>query len=87
MVRLTVTTVGDSLGVVLPKELLAKLWVQEGDMLLALETPNGIELRPYDAEFVRQMDVAEGVMRENRDVLRWLADEMPQDCRRPDAEI
>jgi putative addiction module antidote len=73
MIRLKVTTVGNSVGVVLPKELLVKLRVQKGDTLFALETPNGVELTPYDAELERQMEVAEGVMREDRDVLRRLA--------------
>ena len=73
MIKLKVTTVGNSAGVVLPKELLAKLRVQKGDTLFALETPNGIELTRYDAEVERQLEVAEGVMREDSDVLRRLA--------------
>jgi putative addiction module antidote len=73
MTRLKVTTVGNSTGVVLPKELLAKLRVQKGDTLLALETPDGVELTPYSAELERQLEVAEGVMREDRQVLRRLA--------------
>lgn len=73
MVKLKVTTVGNSAGVVLPKELLAKLRVQKGDTLFALETPNGVELTAYDAELERQMEIAEGVMREDREVLRRLA--------------
>jgi len=67
------TTVGNSTGIVLPRELLEKLRVKKGDILHVLETPNGIELTSFDAEFARQMDVAEGVMREDRDVLRRLA--------------
>ena len=73
MVKLKVTTVGNSLGVVLPKELLAKLRVQKGDTLFALETPNGVELTAFDAELERQLDVAEGVMHDFRDALRRLA--------------
>lgn len=72
--QLKLTTVGNSVGVVLPKELLEKLRVQKGDSLQVLETPNGIELTPFDAEFDRQMDVAEKVMREDRDILRRLAE-------------
>lgn len=73
MFKLKVTTVGNSAGVVLPKELLAKLRVQKGDTLLVLETPNGVELTPYDPELERQLAIAEEVMREDRDVLRRLA--------------
>ena len=71
---LKITTVGSSAGVVLPKEILAKLRVEKGDLLYAIETPNGIELTPYDPEFAEDMAVAEKVMRENRDLLRKLAE-------------
>lgn len=70
---LRVTSVGNSAGVVLPPELLQRLHVDRGDTLYAIETPNGIELTPYDPEVARQMDAAEKVMREDRDVLRRLA--------------
>lgn len=68
------TTIGNSTGIILPRELLEKLRVQKGDTLHVLETPNGIELSSFDPEFARQMDVAERVMREDRDVLRRLAE-------------
>jgi putative addiction module antidote len=71
---LKITTVGNSAGVVLPKELLEKLRVSKGDTLHAIETPNGVELMAFDPEFARQMDIAERVMREDRDVLRRLAE-------------
>ena len=71
---LKVTTVGNSVGVVLPKELLEKLRVSKGDTLHVVETPNGVELMAFDPEFARQMDIAERVMREDRDVLRQLAE-------------
>jgi putative addiction module antidote len=71
---LKVTTVGNSTGVVLPKEMLERLRVEKGDSLYAIETPNGIELTPYDPEFAAQMDIAERVMREDRDALRKLAE-------------
>ena len=71
---LKVTTVGSSAGVVLPKDLLHRLRVDKGDVLYVLETPRGIEITPYDTEFANQMDVAERVMREDRDVLKKLAE-------------
>ncbi len=74
MVQLKLTAVGNSIGVVLPEELLAKLRVRKGDTLFALETPNGIELTRHNAEFEDQMEVAEGVMRDFRDTLRRLAE-------------
>lgn len=74
MTRLKITTIGNSVGVVLPKDVLAKLRVNKGDTLYAVETPNGIELSAYDPEFVAQMDAAELIMREDRDVLKKLAE-------------
>ncbi len=74
MTRLKVTTVGNSVGVVLPKEVLARLRVEKGDILYTTETPNGIELSPYNPTFAEQMDTAEAIVRDNRDVLKKLAD-------------
>lgn len=73
MKALKVTKVGNSIGVVLSKELLTKLRVDKGDKLYWIETPSGIELTPYDPDFARQVDIAEEVMRENRDVLKKLS--------------
>ena len=71
---LKITTVGSSAGIVLPKSILERLRVEKGDTLYAIETPNGIELTPYDPEFVEEMEIAEKVMRDNRDLLRKLAE-------------
>lgn len=73
-ITVKLTTVGNSTGIVLPKELLEKLRVQKGDTLHVLETPNGIELTSFDPEFARQMDVAESVMRKRRNLLKKLAE-------------
>jgi putative addiction module antidote len=72
--KLKITTIGNSAGVILPKELLARLRVDKGDELYALETPDGIRLTSYDPTLARQMEVAEQVMRKDRDLLRKLAD-------------
>jgi putative addiction module antidote len=74
MQKLKVTTVGNSSGVVLPKEILNRLRVTKGDHLFVLETPDGIELTPYNPQFARQMRMAEKVMRQDRDALRKLAE-------------
>jgi putative addiction module antidote len=73
MITLKLTTIGNSVGVVLPKEALARLKAAKGDTLFLLETPNGYEITPYDETFARQIRAAEGVMKEQRDVLRELA--------------
>ncbi|MEZ5424277.1 MAG: AbrB/MazE/SpoVT family DNA-binding domain-containing protein [Pyrinomonadaceae bacterium] len=72
--KLKITTVGNSVGIVLPKELLERLRVAKGDYLFASETPEGIQLRAFDDEFAEQMEIAERVMREDRDVLKRLAE-------------
>jgi len=69
-----ITTVGNSAGIVLSKETLSHLNVQKGDSLYVTKTRDGIHLVPYDQEFAAQMEAAREVMRENRDVLRKLAE-------------
>lgn len=71
--KLKITTVGNSAGVILPKELLARLRLSKGDTLYALETPDGIRLTAFDPELAQQMEVAEQVMRADRQVLHKLA--------------
>jgi putative addiction module antidote len=68
-----ITTVGNSAGITLPKEVLAKLRMGKGDYLTLVETPDGYLLTPYDSDFAKAMEAAEIVMRENRDALRELA--------------
>jgi putative addiction module antidote len=73
MSTLRLTTIGNSVGVILPKELLQKLGVQKGDTLEAIETPDGLRLTVADPEFEQHMQVARGVMKKWRNVLRELA--------------
>lgn len=73
MLKSKVTTVGSSTGVVLPKEIIAKLRVEKGDTLCFIETPNGFEITPYDPEFEQEMNAARSVMRKYRNALRELA--------------
>jgi putative addiction module antidote len=71
--KLKITSIGNSAGVILPKEVLEKLRVGKGDTLFLTETPTGFEISPLDEKIQRQMDVAERVMRENRNLLHKLA--------------
>jgi putative addiction module antidote len=73
MVKLKVTTIGSSAGIVLPKEVLARLKVSKGDSLFLTESPEGFRITPYDPEFEEQMSMARKFMRGRRDVLRELA--------------
>ncbi len=70
---LKVRKIGNSLGVVLPKDVLAKLRVGEGDELSVSETPDGVALTGGDAEFARQMEIMRDIMRRYRNTLRELA--------------
>lgn len=70
---LKLTNIGNSVGVIFPKEILTKLRVEKGDTLYVVETSEGIELTSYRPDFAAQMDAAEEVMRENRDVLKKLS--------------
>lgn len=73
MSALKLTQIGNSVGLILPKELLAKLGVTKGDTLYAVETENGIRLTTADPEFESQMNVAREIMKRRRAVLRELA--------------
>lgn len=73
MATLKLRAVGNSVGLVLPKDVLAKLGLKEGDNLHLVEAPDGFRLKRADPEFERQMEVAREVMRRRRAVLRELA--------------
>lgn len=70
---LKLIAIGNSTGVILPKELLQELGAEQGQSISFVKTPNGIELRPYEADFEHQMEVAREVMRRRRSALRELA--------------
>lgn len=69
-----ITAIGNSVGIVLPKEILNRLHVEKGDSLYITDAPEGVLLSPYNAAFARKLEAFEQVMRENRDVLKKLAE-------------
>lgn len=71
--KLKISAIGNSAGVILPKEILARLRLEKGDELYVLETPDGIKLTPFDPTLAEQMAVAEKVMRKRRTLLHKLA--------------
>lgn len=74
MIDLRIRKVGNSLGVVLPKEAISRLHVADGDRLFLIETPEGgYHLTPYDPEFEAQMALAEEGIARYRNTLRVLA--------------
>lgn len=70
---LKITRIGNSAGIVLPKDVLARLRVGLGDEVYVTEAPDGVRITAADPSFAAKMAVAEQVMREDRDILRELA--------------
>jgi putative addiction module antidote len=70
---LKITKIGNSAGVVLPKELLSRLRAGVGDTLYVSEAPDGIRITAADPSFEAKLALAEQIMREDRDILRVLA--------------
>lgn len=71
--RATVTQIGNSTGVILPKEAVARLKVKKGDSVYLTETPEGYSLSPYDPDFEAQMEKARKGMAKYRNALHELA--------------
>jgi len=72
-IKLKLISVGNSVGAILPRELLAALNVDRGDSLIVTQAPDGYRLTPYDPEVEKQVEAGRAVMREYRDTLRALA--------------
>jgi putative addiction module antidote len=74
MVELKVRKFGNSMGVVLPKEVMQRLKSGDGDRLFLTESPDGAyRLTPYDPSFDKKMSAAEDIMRRYRNTLRALS--------------
>lgn len=73
MSPLKLRAIGNSIGVLLPKEILARLKVGEGDTLHVVETKDGIMLTPLDPRVAEQIRLGREVMHQYRDTLRALA--------------
>ena len=74
MVSLKLTQIGNSLGVVLPREVLKALGVGKGDTLFLTQAPDGaLQISAYDPEVARQIALGEDIMDEYRDTFRALA--------------
>ncbi len=71
--RVTVTQIGNSTGLILPKEAAARLKIKKGDSVFLTETPEGYNLTPYDPEFEDQMAIARRGMKKYRNTLHELA--------------
>lgn len=74
MLELKVRKIGNSLGVVLPKEAINRLHADEGDRLFLIEGPGSVyQLTPYDPVFEKKMKKAEGIIRRYRNTLHALS--------------
>ena len=73
MLKVKVTSIGNSMGIVLPKEALTKLKADKGDELYLVDSPEGLTLTPYQQDFDTQMKAAEKVMKKYRNALHELA--------------
>ncbi len=73
MYSLKLRKIGSSFGVILPKEVLEKLHLSEGDQLFADATPDGLQLTPYDPDFEAAMQAFSSTRKKYRNALRQLA--------------
>jgi len=73
MQGIKLTQIGNSVGLVLPKEVLAKLKLEKGDTVFLTDTPGGVTITPHDPAFEQQLDVGREFMREYRDTFKALA--------------
>ena len=73
MLKVKLTSIGNSVGVILPKDALARMKVSKGDTLFLAEEPEGYSLTPYAEDFDEQLKIAEGVMSRYRNALHELA--------------
>lgn len=70
---LKLTQIGNSVGVILPKEALARMKLEKGDTVFLTESPDGYRITEFDPDFEGQMTLAEEIMKRRRNVLRELA--------------
>ncbi len=73
MFALKLTQIGNSVGVILPKEILARLKLEKGDTVFVTEAANGVTLTPYDPALEEELKLGREFMREFRDTFHQLA--------------
>lgn len=73
MHALKLTQIGNSVGLILPKEVLARLKLEKGDTVFVTETPDGVAVTPYDPSLEEQIEAGRAFMREFRDTFHELA--------------
>jgi len=73
MAALKITQIGNSLGVILPKDILAHLRLEKGDSVFITHTPDGVALTRYDPEVAEQLALGSEFMRDYKETFRELA--------------
>ncbi len=73
MTALKLTQIGNSVGVILPKEILARLKLEKGDTVFVTDATNGVTLTPYDPTLEEQIKAGRAFMHEFRDTFHQLA--------------
>ena len=73
MAALKLTQIGNSVGVVIPKDVLSSMKVGKGDTVFLTEAPDGYRLTPYDPGLAEQLEAGREFMREFRDIFHELA--------------
>ena len=73
MHTLKLTQIGNSVGAIFPKELLAQMRLEKGDEFYVSETPDGLRITVHNPEFEEQMRIGREIMKERRNVLHELA--------------
>lgn len=73
MATLKITQIGNSLGLILPKEIIERLRLEKGESVSVVETALGIEITPFDPDFDKKLKAARKVSKRYRNALRELA--------------
>ncbi len=73
MTALKLTQIGNSVGLILPKEVLARLKLGKGDTVFVTDAANGVTLTPYDPDLAEQLQAGRDFMRDYRDTFHQLA--------------
>jgi putative addiction module antidote len=69
-----IVAIGNSAGILLPKETLDRLNVKKGDPVYVSEVGGNLQISPYDEEFAAKMEVADQIIRRYRDAFKKLAE-------------
>jgi putative addiction module antidote len=69
-----IVAIGNSAGIILPKETLDRMKVKKGDPVYLSEVAGNLQISPYDEEFAAKMEVADKVIRRYRDAFKKLAE-------------